>query len=138
MEGFPEEVSMGQMVKRKKEPGPGWKPKSGTGMHRQGSINHKEAVTIPKGCVLAFRVRQLVVKGRDEWDIPHICNDNMQTLPPREEPEEEKLTFIQASDVGEVHKDFRTLKEEFQRETREVEKLSPEGKSSRSAPSANS
>eukprot|EP00069_Balaena_mysticetus_P021247 bmy_13547T0 len=88
-----------------------------------GSINHKEAVTIPKGCVLAFRVRQLMVKGKDEWDIPHICNDNMQTFPPGKEPEEEKLTW-------EVHKDFRTLKEEFQRETREVEKLSPERKSS--------
>ncbi|KAM9046217.1 LOW QUALITY PROTEIN: gasdermin-A [Megaptera novaeangliae] len=102
----------------------------------QGSINHKEAVTIPKGCVLAFRVRQLTVKGRDEWDTPHICNDNMQTFPPREEPEEEKLTFIQASDgkeVWEVHEDFRTLKEEVQRETREVEKLSPEGKSSLSS-----
>ncbi|XP_047614822.1 gasdermin-A isoform X2 [Phacochoerus africanus] len=87
----------------------------------QGSINHKEAVTIPKGCILAFRVRQLVVKGRDEWDIPHICNDNMQTFPPG---------VIQASDVGEVHEDFRTLKEEVERETREVEKLSPRGRSS--------
>uniref|UniRef100_A0A8D1TP83 Gasdermin A n=1 Tax=Sus scrofa TaxID=9823 RepID=A0A8D1TP83_PIG len=80
----------------------------------QGSINHKEAVTIPKGCILAFRVRQLVVKGRDEWDIPHICNDNMQTFPPG----------------GEVHEDFRTLKEEVERETQEVEKLSPRGRSS--------
>ncbi|XP_057570524.1 gasdermin-A isoform X2 [Hippopotamus amphibius kiboko] len=87
----------------------------------QGSANHKEAVTIPKGCVLAFRVRQLMVKGKDEWDIPHIYNDNMQTFPPG---------VIQAFDVGEVHKDFRTLKEEVQRETQEVEKLSPEGKSS--------
>uniref|UniRef100_A0A4X1UB09 Gasdermin A n=1 Tax=Sus scrofa TaxID=9823 RepID=A0A4X1UB09_PIG len=96
----------------------------------QGSINHKEAVTIPKGCILAFRVRQLVVKGRDEWDIPHICNDNMQTFPPGERPEEERFTLIQASDVGEVHEDFRTLKEEVERETREVEKLSPRGRSS--------
>lgn len=30
-------------------------------------MNHKEAVTIPKGCVLAFRVRQLMVNGKDEW-----------------------------------------------------------------------
>uniref|UniRef100_A0A3Q1MIQ6 Gasdermin A n=1 Tax=Bos taurus TaxID=9913 RepID=A0A3Q1MIQ6_BOVIN len=87
----------------------------------QGSVNHKEAVTIPKGCVLAFRVRQLMVKGKDEWDIPHIYNDNMHTFPPG---------VIQASDVGAVHEDFRTLKEEVQRETQEVEKLSPEGKSS--------
>ncbi|XP_019836267.2 gasdermin-A [Bos indicus] len=96
----------------------------------QGSVNHKEAVTIPKGCVLAFRVRQLMVKGKDEWDIPHIYNDNMHTFPPGEKPEDEKFTLIQASDVGAVHEDFRTLKEEVQRETQEVEKLSPEGKSS--------
>ena len=30
-------------------------------------MNHKEAVTIPKGCVLAYRVRQLMVNGKDEW-----------------------------------------------------------------------
>ncbi|XP_066222468.1 gasdermin-A isoform X1 [Saccopteryx leptura] len=87
----------------------------------QGSINHKEAVTIPKGCILAFRVRQLIVKGEDEWEIPHIYNDNMQTFPPG---------VIQAADAGEAHKDFRTLKEEIQRETQEVEKLSPTGQSS--------
>nr|XP_021509099.1 gasdermin-A [Meriones unguiculatus] len=96
----------------------------------QGSVNHKEAVTIPKGCVLAFRVRQLMVNGRDEWDIPHICNDSMQTFPPGERPAEGKFIFIQASDLGELHEDFKTLKEEVQRETREVEKLSPEGQSS--------
>ncbi|XP_051031901.1 gasdermin-A isoform X2 [Phodopus roborovskii] len=87
----------------------------------QGSVNHKEAVTIPKGCVLAFRVRQLMVNGKDEWDIPHICNDSMQTFPPG---------VIQASDVGEMHEDFKTLKEEVQRETHEVEKLSQAGQSS--------
>ncbi|XP_046532497.1 gasdermin-A isoform X4 [Equus quagga] len=73
----------------------------------QGSINHKEAVTIPKGCILAFRVRQLMVKGKDEW----------------EKPEEEKF-------IWDIHKDFRTLKEEVQRETQEVEKLSQVGRSS--------
>ncbi|XP_045038327.1 gasdermin-A isoform X4 [Desmodus rotundus] len=87
----------------------------------QGSVNHKEAVTIPKGCILAFRVRQLMVKGEDEWEIPHIYNDNMQTFPPG---------VIQAADVGEVHQDFRMLKEEIQRETQEVEKLSRMGQSS--------
>ncbi|ERE68316.1 gasdermin-D [Cricetulus griseus] len=66
----------------------------------KGSVNHKEAVTIPKGCVLAFRVRQLMVNGKDEWDIPHICNDSMQTFPPGEKPGEEKFILIQASDVG--------------------------------------
>ncbi|XP_053767077.1 gasdermin-A isoform X5 [Desmodus rotundus] len=100
----------------------------------QGSVNHKEAVTIPKGCILAFRVRQLMVKGEDEWEIPHIYNDNMQTFPPGERPEEEKFIFIQAADVGkefwEVHQDFRMLKEEIQRETQEVEKLSRMGQSS--------
>ncbi|XP_036197720.1 gasdermin-A isoform X1 [Myotis myotis] len=96
----------------------------------QGSINHKEAVTIPKGCILAFRVRQLMVKGENEWEIPHICNDNMQTFPPGGKPEEEKLILIQASDVGELHEDFKTLKEEIQRETHEVEKLSHVGQSS--------
>nr|XP_004655518.1 gasdermin-A isoform X2 [Jaculus jaculus] len=96
----------------------------------QGSMNHKEAVTIPKGCVLAFRVRQLMVHGKDEWDIPHIYNDSMQTFPPGEKPEEGKFTFIHASDVGEAHEDFQTLKEEVQRETHEVEKLSRVGQSS--------
>ncbi|XP_062968494.1 gasdermin-A [Cynocephalus volans] len=95
----------------------------------QGSVNHKEAVTIPKSCVLAFRVRQLMVKGKDEWDIPHIYNDNMQTFPPGEKPGE-KFTLFQASDVGEVHEDFQTLKEEVQRETQEVAKLSRVGQSS--------
>ncbi|XP_043440270.1 gasdermin-A isoform X2 [Prionailurus bengalensis] len=95
----------------------------------QGSINHKEAVTIPKGCILAFRVRQLMVKGKDEWDIPHIYNDNMQTFPPGEKPEE-KLTLILESDAGEEHEDFKTLKEEVQREIQEVERLSQVGQSS--------
>nr|XP_035935880.1 gasdermin-A isoform X2 [Halichoerus grypus] len=80
----------------------------------QGSINHKEAITIPKGCILAFRVRQLMVKGKDEWDIPHIYNDNMQTFTPGEEE----------------HGDFKTLKEEVQREIQEVKKLSRVGQSS--------
>uniref|UniRef100_A0A8C2LRB9 Gasdermin-A n=1 Tax=Cricetulus griseus TaxID=10029 RepID=A0A8C2LRB9_CRIGR len=94
----------------------------------QGSVNHKEAVTIPKGCVLAFRVRQLMVN-----DIPHICNDSMQTFPPggrwpmcsvfSEKPGEEKF-------IREMHEDFKTLKEEVQRETQEVEKLSQVGQSS--------
>ncbi|GAB5581008.1 gasdermin-A isoform X2 [Prionailurus iriomotensis] len=96
---------------------------------QKGSINHKEAVTIPKGCILAFRVRQLMVKGKDEWDIPHIYNDNMQTFPPGEKPEE-KLTLILASDAGEEHEDFKTLKEEVQREIQEVERLSQVGQSS--------
>nr|XP_017497970.2 gasdermin-A [Manis javanica] len=87
----------------------------------QGSINHKEAVTIPKGCILAFRVRQLMVKGKNEWDIPHIYNDDMQTFPP--------VVFL-VSDVGEAPTDFMTLQEEVQRETLEVEKLSRVGQSS--------
>ncbi|XP_037583250.1 gasdermin-A isoform X2 [Cebus imitator] len=89
----------------------------------QGSVNHKEAVTIPKGCVLAFRVRQLIVKGKDEWDIPHICNENMQTFPPGGKSGEEKV-------IRDVHEGFRTLKEEVQRETQQVEKLSRVGQSS--------
>ncbi|XP_016057700.1 PREDICTED: gasdermin-A [Miniopterus natalensis] len=95
----------------------------------QGSINHKEAVTIPKGCILAFRVRQLIVKGEDEWEIPHICNDNMQTFPPGGKPEE-KFLLIQGADAGEMHEDFETLKEEIQRETRALETLSRVGQSS--------
>ncbi|XP_057631894.1 gasdermin-A isoform X2 [Chionomys nivalis] len=87
----------------------------------QGSVNHKEAVTIPKGCVLAFRVRQLMVNGKDEWDIPHICNDSMQTFPPG---------AVLTVPLGEMHEDFETLKEEVQRETQEVEKLSKVGQSS--------
>ncbi|XP_036053879.1 gasdermin-A isoform X2 [Onychomys torridus] len=90
----------------------------------QGSVNHKEAVTIPKGCVLAFRVRQLMVNGRDEWDIPHICNDSMQTFPPG------GVSTALTVPPGEMHEDFKTLKEEVQRETQEVEKLSPVGQSS--------
>ncbi|XP_036996458.1 gasdermin-A isoform X2 [Artibeus jamaicensis] len=96
----------------------------------QGSVNHKEAVTIPKGCILAFRVRQLMVKGENEWEIPHVYNDNMQTFPPGEKPEEEKFIFIQAADAGEGHEDFGTLKNEIERETQEVRKLSPVGQSS--------
>ncbi|XP_055982523.1 gasdermin-A [Sorex fumeus] len=96
----------------------------------QGSINHTEAITIPKGCILAFRVRQLMVKGKHEWDIPHIYNDNMQTFPLEDRPDEEKITLIQASDVGEAHEDFKTLQEEVQRECQEVQKLSAAGRSS--------
>ncbi|XP_075415445.1 gasdermin-A [Tenrec ecaudatus] len=95
----------------------------------QGSVNHKEAVTIPKGCVLAFRVRQLMVKGKDEWDIPHIYNDNMQTFPPGGKSDE-KFVLIQASESGEEHENFKTLKEEVQRETQVIEKLSPTGQCS--------
>ncbi|CAO2645164.1 Gsdma [Lemmus lemmus] len=91
----------------------------------QGSVNHKEAVTIPKGCVLAFRVRQLMVNGKDEWDIPHICNDSMQTFPPGGE-----MPAVLTVPLGEMHDDFETLKEEVQRETQEVEKLSKVGQSS--------
>lgn len=40
------------------------------------------------------------------------------------------FSVIQASDVGEMHDDFKTLKEEVQRETQEVEKLSQVGRSS--------
>ncbi|EDL16153.1 gasdermin-A3 [Mus musculus] len=105
----------------------------------QGSLNNNKAVTIPKGCVLAYRVRLLRVFLFNLWDIPYICNDSMQTFPKirrvpcsafisptqmiSEEPEEEKL-------IGEMHEDFKTLKEEVQRETQEVEKLSPVGRSS--------
>ena len=44
------------------------------------AVNHKEAVTIPKGCVLAFRVRQLMVKGKDEWG-EHVfpCRQELPT-----------------------------------------------------------
>lgn len=62
-------------------------------------------------------------------DIPHICNDSMQTFPPEEKPEE-KFTFILASDAGEEHENFKTLKEEVQREIQEVEKLSRVGQRS--------
>ncbi|XP_021068381.1 gasdermin-A-like [Mus pahari] len=103
----------------------------------KGSLNDEEAVTIPKGCVLAYRVRQLMVNGKDEWDIPHICNDSMQTFyKPRIRfcmgfrSSASKLSVIQASDIGTVPVDFKTLKEEVQRETQAVEKLSPVGRSS--------
>ncbi|XP_004395091.1 PREDICTED: gasdermin-A [Odobenus rosmarus divergens] len=96
----------------------------------QGSINHKEAVTIPKGCILAFRVRQLMVQGKEEWDIPHIYNDNMQTFPPRAcQMEGAWLTMFTVS-IEEEHEDFKTLKEEVQREIQEVKKLSRVGQSS--------
>ncbi|XP_052050065.1 gasdermin-A isoform X2 [Apodemus sylvaticus] len=95
---------------------------------RQGSVNHKEAVTIPKGCVLAYRVRQLMVNGKDEWDIPHICNDSMQTFPPGGVFQRVPATLTVP--LGEMHEDFKTLKEEVQRETHQVEKLSPVGRSS--------
>ncbi|XP_028611015.1 gasdermin-A isoform X2 [Grammomys surdaster] len=96
----------------------------------QGSVNHKEAVTIPKGCVLAYRVRQLMVNGKDEWDIPHVCNDSMQTFPPGGRAPREGVPATLTVSLGEMHEDFKTLKEEVQRETQEVEKLSPVGRSS--------
>ncbi|EHB12035.1 Gasdermin-A1, partial [Heterocephalus glaber] len=97
----------------------------------QGSVNHKEAVTIPKGCVLAFRVRQLMISGQDEWDIPHLYNDSMQTFPAGvEAPEGEGLVVTSRVPIGEVHEDFKTLKEEVQRETREVGRLSQVGQGS--------
>ncbi|XP_029402370.1 gasdermin-A2-like isoform X2 [Mus pahari] len=94
----------------------------------QGSMNHKEAVTIPKGCVLAYRVRQLMVYGEDEWGIPHIYTDNKPTFIPLCVPQRQGLTVWKLS--GEMHEDFKTLKEEVQRETQAVEKLSPVGRSS--------
>ncbi|XP_037665606.1 gasdermin-A isoform X2 [Choloepus didactylus] len=95
----------------------------------QGSINHKEAITIPKGCILAFRVKQLIVKGKDEWDIPHIYNDNMQTFPPGGQMQGCLLAALTLP-TGELLEDFRTLKEEVQRETQEVQKLSRVGQHS--------
>ncbi|XP_074080104.1 gasdermin-A-like isoform X2 [Macrotis lagotis] len=85
----------------------------------QGSIDHTEAITIPKGCVLAYRVRQLLVKGKDGWDIPHVFNDNLKTFPTEEKPEE-KIS-------SEVPEDFGSLKKEVQNEAQEVNKLSKEG-----------
>ncbi|XP_021033918.1 gasdermin-A-like isoform X3 [Mus caroli] len=96
----------------------------------QGSVNHKEGVTIPKGCVLVYRVKQLMINGEDKWEIPHICNDSMKTFNPSEKPGEEKLVHTLTVPLGEMHKDFKTLKKEVQRETQEVEKLSPVGQSS--------
>ncbi|XP_020853179.1 gasdermin-A isoform X2 [Phascolarctos cinereus] len=95
----------------------------------QGSVDHKEAITIPKGCVLAFRVRQLVIKGKDDWDIPHVYNENLKTFPTEEKPEE-KISFIQTSDISEVPEDFGSLKKEVQSEAQEVDKLSKEGQAS--------
>ncbi|XP_021009963.1 gasdermin-A3-like [Mus caroli] len=86
----------------------------------QGSMKDNKAVTIPKGCVLAYRVKQLKVDGEDKWDVPHIFTDSMQTFGPSEKPGEGKL----------IPKGFQTLKKEVQRETQEVEKLSPVGRSS--------
>ncbi|XP_012411464.1 gasdermin-A isoform X1 [Trichechus manatus latirostris] len=97
----------------------------------QGSVNHKETVTIPKGCVLAFRVRQLMVNGKDEWDIPHICDDNMQTFPPGGEvPDGGLFVCPTYCSIGEAHEDFQALKEEVQRETQEVKKLNRVGQNS--------
>ncbi|XP_012403790.1 gasdermin-A isoform X2 [Sarcophilus harrisii] len=93
----------------------------------QGSLDHKEAITIPKGCVLAFRVRQLIVKGKDDWDIPHVFNENLKTFPTEEKPEEKIFSFIQTSDISEVPEDFGSLKKEVQSEAQEVAKLSREG-----------
>ncbi|XP_006534518.1 gasdermin-A2 isoform X1 [Mus musculus] len=94
----------------------------------QGSVNHKEAVTIPKGCVLAYRVRQLIIYGKDEWGIPYICTDNMPTFNPLCVLQRQGSTVQMIS--GEMHEDFKTLKKEVQQETQEVEKLSPVGRSS--------
>ncbi|XP_068930354.1 gasdermin-A isoform X2 [Petaurus breviceps papuanus] len=96
----------------------------------QGSVDHKEAITIPKGCVLAFRVRQLVIKGKDDWDIPHVSNENLKTFPTEEKPEEKIFSFIQTSDISEVPEDFGSLKKEVQSEAQQVEKLSREGQAS--------
>ncbi|XP_068930355.1 gasdermin-A isoform X3 [Petaurus breviceps papuanus] len=89
----------------------------------QGSVDHKEAITIPKGCVLAFRVRQLVIKGKDDWDIPHVSNENLKTFPTEEKPEEKIFS-------SEVPEDFGSLKKEVQSEAQQVEKLSREGQAS--------
>ncbi|XP_007482350.1 gasdermin-A-like isoform X2 [Monodelphis domestica] len=96
----------------------------------QGSIDHKEAITIPQGCVLAYRVRQLIVKGKDDWDIPHVCNEDMKTFPPEENPEDKTLTLIQSSDMSEIPENFGSLKKEVQNEAQEVAKLSREGQES--------
>ncbi|XP_072502420.1 gasdermin-A-like isoform X2 [Notamacropus eugenii] len=80
----------------------------------QGSVDHKEAITIPKGCVLAFRVRQLVIKGKDDWDIPHVSNESLKTFPTE----------------AEVPEDFGSLKKEVQSEVHQVDKLSREGQAS--------
>ncbi|XP_031207738.1 gasdermin-A-like isoform X1 [Mastomys coucha] len=111
----------------------------------KASVNHEKNLTIPKGCVLAYRVRQLIVIGEDEWEIPHNYKDSMKTfsspkITPRcavrrtkkltgvlfgfsEKPGEKKL-------IGEMKKDIKTLKEEVQQETQALEKLSPVGQSS--------
>ncbi|XP_021045122.1 gasdermin-A-like [Mus pahari] len=101
----------------------------------QGSMNDKSVVTIPKDCVLAYRVKQLMVYGNNKWDIPHTCNDSRQTFKPTITPRSldksaQKLSVIQASDVRKTHADFKTFKKEVQGETQEVEKLSPVGRSS--------
>ncbi|XP_072502418.1 gasdermin-A-like isoform X1 [Notamacropus eugenii] len=96
----------------------------------QGSVDHKEAITIPKGCVLAFRVRQLVIKGKDDWDIPHVSNESLKTFPTEEKPEEKIFSFIQTSDISEVPEDFGSLKKEVQSEVHQVDKLSREGQAS--------
>ncbi|XP_021010395.1 gasdermin-A-like, partial [Mus caroli] len=99
----------------------------------QRSMNNNNVLTIPKGCVLAYRVRQLIVYGKDKWDIPHICNDSMETFfKPRAgaRAPAEFVPAILTVPLGEMHKDFKTLKEEIQRETQELEKLSPVERSS--------
>ncbi|XP_036613637.1 gasdermin-A [Trichosurus vulpecula] len=97
----------------------------------QGSIDHKEAITIPKGCVLAFRVRQLVIKGKDDWDIPHVSNENLKTFPTDGESSGEVncLLFFSAY-TAEVPESFGSLKKEVQSEAQEVDKLSREGQAS--------
>ncbi|XP_038610641.1 gasdermin-A [Tachyglossus aculeatus] len=95
----------------------------------QGSLNHQEAVTVPQGCVLAFRVRQLVTKGNGEWDIPHVCNEKLKTFPPEDKTEEEKFTLIQGADckeISEVPEDFATLRQEVEDEARQLAQLTPQ------------
>ncbi|XP_004707501.1 gasdermin-A [Echinops telfairi] len=59
---------------------------------------------------------------------PGDCKD--PALPPAAPNPEEKFVLIQASESGEEHENFKTLKEEVQRETQVIEKLSPAGQSS--------
>lgn len=99
----------------------------------QGSMDQE--VTIPEDCVLAYRVRQLRVNEKDEWHIPHICDDSMPTFPARPCSLRQYIETIPELPGGgkfirEMREDFQTLKDEVQWETHEVEKLSPVGRSS--------
>ncbi|XP_031207736.1 gasdermin-A-like isoform X2 [Mastomys coucha] len=113
----------------------------------KASVNHEKNLTIPKGCVLAYRVRQLMVIGKDEWEIPHFFNDSMQTFPPVGEPPgsgyftgsdlpQKAFCLSYPEEPGElkvmweIQEDFKTLKEEVHRETQALEKFSPVGRSS--------